>query len=221
MSESTVNFTTSPGPTDFKIVPLTLETFSHDVTYNEPIKTETNIDWISDFLSQFSSVQEAFDHLPGEASSKETHYETTTPSSSEVDESTPRGIRNNNYLNIQIGPDKWKGKIPKEKNTDGRFEQFETPQLGVRAAKIDITNKIKKGYNTIEKIINKWAPAGDGPNNPIRYAQFVAKTVGIPSTQILDPNDIDTIAKIISAMATMETGVVPDWNIIEEGVRMV
>lgn len=41
----------------------------------------------------------------------------------------PRGIRNNNPLNIKIGND-WKGEVP---NTDGTFEQFESMEYGLRA----------------------------------------------------------------------------------------
>jgi hypothetical protein len=64
------------------------------------------------------------------------------------------------------------------------------------------------GRNTIETIIPRWAPAGDGPNNPPAYIARVEQLSGIPRNQPLDFNNPDTMRRITSAMATVE-GVVP------------
>ena len=38
----------------------------------------------------------------------------------------PRGIRNNNPLNIRLNPDnRWQGRVPPKHNSDGAFEQFQ------------------------------------------------------------------------------------------------
>jgi hypothetical protein len=49
----------------------------------------------------------------------------------------PRGIRNNNPLNIRLNPDnRWQGRVPPKHNSDGAFEQFEDPIMGLRAAAV-------------------------------------------------------------------------------------
>ena len=49
----------------------------------------------------------------------------------------PRGIRNNNPLNIRLNPDnRWQGKVPPKHNSDGAFEQFHDPIMGLRAAAV-------------------------------------------------------------------------------------
>jgi hypothetical protein len=38
----------------------------------------------------------------------------------------PRGIRNNNPLNIRLNPDnRWQGRVSPKLNSDGAFEQFQ------------------------------------------------------------------------------------------------
>ena len=49
----------------------------------------------------------------------------------------PRGIRNNNPLNIRKG-NNWKGERPNQ--TDKEFEEFESMQMGLRAAFILLRN---------------------------------------------------------------------------------
>lgn len=57
----------------------------------------------------------------------------------------PRGIRNNNPLNIRKG-NNWKGERPNQ--TDPAFEEFESMEMGIRAAIKLIRNKIQgKGAN--------------------------------------------------------------------------
>ena len=49
----------------------------------------------------------------------------------------PRGIRNNNPLNIRLIPDnRWQGRLSPRLNSDGAFEQFQDPIMGLRAAAV-------------------------------------------------------------------------------------
>ena len=49
----------------------------------------------------------------------------------------PRGIRNNNPLNIRLVPDnRWQGRVPPKHNSDSTFEQFDDPIMGLRAAAV-------------------------------------------------------------------------------------
>lgn len=116
----------------------------------------------------------------------------------------PRGYRNNNPLNIRINSaNNWKGrKLP---NTDGDFEQFINILYGYRAAIITLNNYISSGYDTLEKIINRWAPAKDH-NDPQEYMQSIYSTTGyLPSTKFA-AYDKQGISNLIYAMAIVENG---------------
>ena len=65
-----------------------------------------------------------------------------------------------------------------------------------------LTNYIARGYNTISKIINRYAPAADR-NQPVKYISFITQKTGINPDRILKPEDLE---KIIPAMVKMETG---------------
>ena len=127
-----------------------------------------------------------------------------------------RGFRNNNWLNIRISNNNWQGK--RANNTDGEFEQFETPELGIRAATRNIRTYGKRGLQTVNDIISTWAPASE--NNTASYIQNVASRMGVDPNQTLDLNDTDTMVKLISAMTISENGRAGDESIIRRGVEM-
>lgn len=120
------------------------------------------------------------------------------------DPSLPRGIRNNNPGNIRISNNDWKGKVPKDLNTDKKFEQFIELKYGVRAMTVLMRNWIKKGTaNTIEKIVNRYAPPNE--NKTADYIQLVSQWTGIPKDQQLDI-DKETMKKLVLAIARKENG---------------
>lgn len=127
-----------------------------------------------------------------------------------------KGFRNNNWLNIRISNNNWQGKIAN--NTDGQFEQFETPELGIRAATRNIRTYGQRGLQTVKDIISTWAPASE--NNTSSYIQNVASRMGVDPNQTLDLNDTDTMVKLISAMTISENGRAGDESIIRRGVEM-
>jgi hypothetical protein len=75
----------------------------------------------------------------------------------------PRGIRNNNPLNIRLNPDnRWQGKVPPKHNSDGAFEQFEDPIMGLRAAAVLlIAHYDRRHLDTIRKLVEVWAPPNE------------------------------------------------------------
>ena len=99
----------------------------------------------------------------------------------------PRGIRNNNPGNIRFSnSNAWVGKIPFSQNKDysvattnvvREFEQFVDISHGLRAKMILLNNYIKKGENTIEKIIHRFAPPFE--NNTAAYIATVVRMTGI------------------------------------------
>jgi len=107
-------------------------------------------------------------------------------------------FRNNNPGNIRYNP-KIRGVIGR--STDG-FSMFANKWSGLAAMRRLLINYIDRGFNTIDKIINRYAPAADS-NKPAQYIAFVVKRTGIPADKRLVPADLE---KIIPAMVKMETG---------------
>ena len=91
--------------------------------------------------------------------------------------SIPRGIRNNNPLNIRRSKDKWKGM--RAVQSDAQFCQFESLEWGWRAAFWLLTRTYYHKYRlfTIRAIVTKWAPAIE--NNTKAYIANVSRLTGI------------------------------------------
>lgn len=114
----------------------------------------------------------------------------------------PRGIRNNNPLNIRIG-NVWLGEV--QVNTDGEFEQFCSMRYGLRAAFVLIRRYIfHYRLNTIKQIISRWAPRSE--NDTLRYIQVVSKMTSIDPEEKLSFEDKPTMCKLVQAMAFVECG---------------
>ena len=121
--------------------------------------------------------------------------------------SLPRGIRNNNPLNIRRSKDKWKGM--RAVQSDAQFCQFESLEWGWRAAFWLLTRTYYHKYRlfTIRAIVQKWAPAIE--NNTKAYIANVSRLTGIdPDEPIGIPSDQPArwIA-LGTAMAIQENGI--------------
>ncbi len=130
-----------------------------------------------------------------------------------------RGLRNNNPLNIRLSISPWKGKVSKDKNKDGAFEQFVDVFHGIRAAYITLRTYMNKHHlYTIQSIIQRWAPTSDG-NHVAAYVASVAKHLGVSAHKPLNESHIP---KLIRAMAIVELG--GDYlseSDIQKGVALV
>ena len=120
------------------------------------------------------------------------------------DTSQPRGIRNNNPLNIEAGS--FTQGMPGFKGSDGRFAVFESPDQGMAAADALLMRYGTQGLNTPAKIIAKWAPAGDGNNNPGAYAGTVARALGVGPNDPIPMEDPAMRRRLAEAMAAVENG---------------
>jgi hypothetical protein len=117
----------------------------------------------------------------------------------------PRGIRNNNPGNIKKNPaNNWQGQITN--GTDSTFVQFQYFAFGVRAMLVLLRNYIAGGHNTIEKIINRWAPAGVDNNPTSSYVAQVAFSTGINPRAPISFANKEQIRKIAKAIADYENG---------------
>ena len=97
----------------------------------------------------------------------------------------PRGLRNNNPLNIRRTATQWQGLAPVQ--TDPEFCQFQTLEYGWRAAfrLLTRTYYLKYGLDTIRKIVSRWAPSNE--NNTEAYITAVSLLTGIPPDESLGP----------------------------------
>ena len=118
----------------------------------------------------------------------------------------PRGIRNNNPLNIRRSKDQWQGL--RAVQTDPSFCQFETLEYGWRAAFKLLTRTYYHTYRlfTIRAIINKWAPPNE--NKTSAYIANVSRLTGIgPDESIGIPSEKPARWMMIGiAMAIQENG---------------
>lgn len=128
----------------------------------------------------------------------------------------PRGIRNNNPLNIRyVEKNNWQGRVKDKK--DPQFEEFTTMSYGYRAAFL-IINKYMTLYNlrTPFQICARWAPVGNN-NNPSAYAKFVCNRMGCGLNDKLNFRDPLQMIRLASAMTEMENGKSVGWRIIRIG----
>ena len=122
--------------------------------------------------------------------------------------SLPRGIRNNNPLNIRRSKDQWQGL--KKEQTDPAFCQFENLAYGWRAAFRLLTRTYYHTYRlyTIRAIVTKWAPPNE--NNTRAYVENVSRLTGIhPDEPLGIPSE--SPARWIAlgaAMAIQENGLI-------------
>lgn len=112
-----------------------------------------------------------------------------------------RGMKNNNPGNIRIGRSDWKGL--KEVQTDKSFYQFIDLEWGIRAMIRLLQNYHKLyGINTIEEIINRYAPANE--NNTEKYIDIVCTRAGYKKNRIVAFGNMEEMCLICQAMCFVE-----------------
>ena len=128
----------------------------------------------------------------------------------------PRGIRNNNPLNIRVGND-WKGEVTKP--SDHTFEQFTEMKWGCRAAFVILRNYIQRHkLNTIAKIIPRWAPNNE--NNTQAYIAFVAKYSLIEKNEIIKYDNKCQMVNLFRGMCVYENGKEVSIDAVLEGYNL-
>ena len=129
----------------------------------------------------------------------------------------PRGIRNNNPLNIRRGSN-WLG-LSKNQN-DPSFCQFDSMTYGLRAGLIIIRTYMQRyRLNTIHGIVSRWAPPKENDTNA--YVKSVASMMKIHALQTFDFGDRGRIVALVSAMCKVETGISIDSKLIESAYDLL
>lgn len=113
----------------------------------------------------------------------------------------PRGIRNNNPGNLVKTSIPWQGKA--QTNTDGKFEQFVSPEYGVRALIKDLISDFKKGKNTVSDLIKEFAPWYE--NHTHAYIRSVCDFVGVDKDVKLSLTK-NTLQRLVMAIDKVENG---------------
>lgn len=134
----------------------------------------------------------------------------------------PRGIRNNNPLNIRKG-NNWQGELAVQ--TDKAFEQFQSMEWGLRAGFKLLRNYITgrgghyKPCDTIESIIKRWAPENE--NDTQNYINVVCKHTGLHPMERIFFEDRKKMCAIVRAMAFVECGQWIDEKVIFSAYDLV
>lgn len=125
-----------------------------------------------------------------------------------------RGLRNNNPGNLIAAP-----------NTTGRdygnnhyYAQFANPRDGIAAMSRQLMLDAENGFNTIDDLMRKYAPAKSG-NNTQGYIDRVSKGTGFGPYEKLNMHDPDVLGKIMPHMIKVENIEQPySYDQIMEGI---
>ena len=132
---------------------------------------------------------------------------------------TPRGLRNNNPLNIEKtkGGNPWQGEVVPSK--DSRFAQFTSMACGYRAA-FKLLNNYQRNYglDTIRKMISRWAPSTE--NHTEAYVKAVSDRSGVPADGRITTTNHDVMVPMVAAMSFVENGVEANIADVEAGWKL-
>lgn len=130
----------------------------------------------------------------------------------------PRGLRNNNPLNIRKNSDVFQGEVVPSK--DNAFKQFKTMAYGYRAGFKILSNYYRKyRLTTIRQMITRWAPPEDN-NDTASYIRDVSSYSGIGPDDLIS-FDREQIMRIVAGMSRVENGreavmsdVIAGWGLL-------
>jgi len=119
----------------------------------------------------------------------------------------PRGIRNNNPGNIRLSAQRWQGQKPAQSDTS--FVEFESPLLGLRALmKLLLGYQLRHGLDTVESILNRFAPPHENATDNYIYA--VCCDMGVKRRDVLRLQNPAVLTALAKAITHHENGRRPD-----------
>jgi len=140
----------------------------------------------------------------------------TPPPATPGDPSAPRGLRNNNPLNLMHHPAQV-GLDP-ARPSDGRFGRYNTMEEGYASAIRQMRLNASRGNDTLARQIAVWAPPNE--NNTAAYIARVAREAGMSPNDRLDLNDRGRLATVLSTMTAIENGRSVDRSVIDRGIGL-
>lgn len=118
----------------------------------------------------------------------------------EAEKYLPRGLRNNNPGNLNFAGQR--GASP-EGGPNGRFAVFGSQAEGIAALIRQLQLYVERGNDTIQGIVNKYAPAADG-NNVKAYIEALMQATGKSANERLDLNDKNTLFALVRGIVKQE-----------------
>ncbi|HAP0139717.1 TPA: lytic transglycosylase domain-containing protein [Escherichia coli] len=113
-----------------------------------------------------------------------------------------RGIRNNNPGNLNFAGQKG---ATLESGPNARFARFPTMLEGIAALDRQVMLYLKRGKNTIDQIIDIYAPSSDG-NNTSSYKSYLSQFTGLGINEKIDGSNFDVMKKLIQGIINHENG---------------
>ena len=131
----------------------------------------------------------------------------------------------NNPGNIRKSSIKWDGLS--DEQTDKNFAEFKSIEYGIRAlAKNLKTYRVNYDLNTIEGIINRWAPPSENPT--AKYIKNVSTWMNVKADEPLDIFDTagnlenrERLKLLIKAIIRQETGKTIDDKLVDKGIDLL
>lgn len=113
-----------------------------------------------------------------------------------------RGERLNNPGNIMFNREfSWIGQTGKD--SDG-YLQFDTAVHGMRAIGKDLLSKFSRGLDTVQKIIEVYAPPSE--NDTVAYMKDVAQRLNVDADEHLQITEQNILSSFIKAIVIHENG---------------
>lgn len=113
-----------------------------------------------------------------------------------------RGIRNNNPGNLNFAGQKG---ATLESGPNARFASFPTMLEGIAALDRQVMLYLKRGKNTIDQIIDIYAPSSDG-NNTSSYKSYISQYTGLGVKEKIDGSNFELMRKLIQGIINHENG---------------
>lgn len=130
---------------------------------------------------------------------------------------TSRGERNLNPGNIRKSATKWAGMADEQLDPD--LITFKSAQFGIRAMCRILLTYSGRGINTVQDIINTWAPPSE--NDSQAYIQDVAHRCQVSATDVLDIDSADIMRPLLQAIVHHECGSDPyPTSVYDDAMRL-
>ncbi|EGO4721182.1 lytic transglycosylase domain-containing protein [Escherichia coli] len=113
-----------------------------------------------------------------------------------------RGIRNNNPGNLNFAGQKG---ATLESGPNARFASFPTMLEGIAALDRQVMLYLERGKNTIDQIIDIYAPSSDG-NNTSSYKSYLSQYTGLGVKEKIDGSNFELMRKLIQGIINHENG---------------
>ncbi|EFE1431758.1 lytic transglycosylase domain-containing protein [Escherichia coli] len=113
-----------------------------------------------------------------------------------------RGIRNNNPGNLNFAGQKG---ATLESGPNARFASFPTMLEGIAVLDRQVMLYLKRGKNTIDQIIDIYAPSSDG-NNTSSYKSYLSQYTGLGVKEKIDGSNFEIMRKLIQGIINHENG---------------